>query len=132
MALQARQARIEISTNLREGVRRKLFLGIDARASGATGTSATVHDISETGLLIESDLNLNLRDVVEVELPQANIRSAEVVWLSGTLAGCRFVERMTAGAVSAALLRGSFASLAPDKDSAGRPSSTPVVDNQSK
>lgn len=130
MALQARQARIEISTNLREGVRRKLLLGIDARASGGAGASATVHDISETGLLIESDLHLNLRDVVEVELPQADMRSAEVVWLSGTLAGCRFVEKLTTGAVSAALLRGSFASLAPEKDSADHPSSKPVVDNE--
>lgn len=113
MTLQARQARIESSGDLRDGVRRRLLLDVSARASGASVISATVHDISDTGLLIESDLSLSLGDVVEVELPQAQVRSAEVVWLNGRLAGCRFVERVTSGTVSAALLRGSFASLAP-------------------
>lgn len=43
--------------------------------------------------------------MIYVELPRLGRVSAEVAWSDGRLAGCRFLEPISSGAVSAALLR---------------------------
>jgi hypothetical protein len=56
-------------------------------------------------LLIEADLELEIGDEVEVELPEAGTTQAEVVWRSGNFFGCEFERAVTTAAVSAARLR---------------------------
>lgn len=108
MALKPQKALIEFSFDQRGRSRRKLRLEVNAQASGLQSSAAIVHDISETGLLIEISAILVVGDLIDVELSQTNVKLAEIVWVSGHLAGCRFVDHLTSGAISAALLQGSF------------------------
>jgi len=85
-----------------------VHLQVDAPAPNVPGATATIHNLSETGLLIETGASLSIGDTIEVELPRAGTRTAEVVWNGDGLFGCRFTEELTSGAVSAALLQGSF------------------------
>jgi hypothetical protein len=65
-----------------------------------------VRNLSSTGLLIETATALIVGETIEVDLPRAGSKSAEVVWSSDQLYGCRFTQVITEGAISAALLRG--------------------------
>ncbi len=114
MALKPQKALIESSFDQRGRGRRKLRLEINAQGSGIPSTVAVVHDISETGLLIEVGMDLAVGDVIDVELAQTNVKPAEVMWMSGDLAGCKFFEHLTSGSISAALLQGSFPLPAPN------------------
>lgn len=64
-------------------------------------------DISVGGFLLESSMALELGEKIEVELPEAGQVLARVAWNSGVFFGCRFVESVSRGVVSAALLRGA-------------------------
>jgi hypothetical protein len=81
-------------------------------ASSRGGTSVVVHNLSATGLLIESRECLDVDEVFEVELPGAEIRHASVVWRSDDFYGCEFAEAISTAAVSGARLRSPPPSLA--------------------
>ena len=87
----------------RSAVRRRLRLGMSASSSGHVAMALIVN-ISETGLLIETLLDLAVGDTLEVEIPGAIVTSARVVWTKGFLAGCEFARPVSIGAVSAAQL----------------------------
>ena len=108
--MHALPGRIEASPDARGRVRRKLFLRSDTVVAGSPSTTATVHNLSETGLLIETDVELSVGDSIEVGLPRAGLKSAKVVWTDDRLFGCSFAEEISTATVSAALLRGSFRS----------------------
>jgi hypothetical protein len=124
MALKPQKALIESSFDQRGRSRRKLRLEINAQASGLPSSAAIVHDISETGLLVEASASLAAGDVIDVELSHTNVKLAEVVWVSGHLAGCKFFENLTSGSISAALLQGSFTSAASGTRDGGETVST--------
>lgn len=85
--------------------RRKLCL--EARGALSSGLSAEilVHDISATGLLLESILPLAGDERIAIDLPEAGETWARVVWDSGKLFGCRFDTPISAAVLSAAQLR---------------------------
>ena len=64
-----------------------------------------IHDLSEEGLLIESAIPLAEGELIEVMLPETGSAQATVAWASDRFFGCRFVEPVSTGVVSAALLR---------------------------
>src|SRR4029450_4627975 len=70
-----------------------------------TGSDVRIHDVSETGLLIETAAELAVFDDLEIELPEVGFTPALVVWTSGRFYGCQFKERISQAAISAALLR---------------------------
>lgn len=107
MAELARLRTIETTRDARGSVRRKLRLQVGVPSLGSPDSTATIHDLSNDGLLIETTANLSIGDVFEVDLPEAALRMAEVVWKDDRLFGCRIVEAITPGVVSAALLRSS-------------------------
>ncbi|QGN53316.1 PilZ domain-containing protein [Novosphingobium sp. Gsoil 351] len=78
--------------------RRTLRLDID-------GATATVRNLSETGLLIESPNGLEVGDRVSIDLPMADLSEARVIWARAPFYGCEFVSPISRAAVSAALLR---------------------------
>ena len=84
----------------RRSARRSLKLG-----AVGDGTAVTVHDISLTGLLMESPAPMLVGASFEVELPHAGAVPAVVVWNSGEFYGCEFHEPVSPAAVSAALLQ---------------------------
>jgi len=65
----------------------------------------TIHDISNTGLLLETGASLAERQKFDVELPEIGVTQATVVWASARYFGCRFNAPVSRAAVSAALLR---------------------------
>ena len=87
--------------------RRKLSLGSNLPA---TGDEVTIHDVSSTGMLIETAAEIAPFDGLEIDLPEVGITQAIVIWNSGRFYGCEFNERISQAAVSAALLRGAPAS----------------------
>ena len=64
-----------------------------------------VHNISSTGLLLEGAVMLATGDVFEIDLPQAGVTAATVVWTSGALYGCQFDTPISPATLSAAQLR---------------------------
>lgn len=91
----------------RGGSRRNLQLV--AFASGFHETSnAVIRNLSQTGLLIESETVLQTGDRIEVELPRAGPCPAKVIWQKANLAGCQFVTPISQSAVSASLLLSPF------------------------
>ena len=82
-------------------------LRLEAQGALATGdsTDVVVHDVSVTGLLLESTVSLSQGDTIEIDLPFAGPTGSKVVWSSGNLYGCQFEEPISAAALSAAQLQ---------------------------
>jgi hypothetical protein len=96
----------------RSAARRKLRL--EARGSTAVEPAAQVlmHDLSETGALIETTAELSTGEHLEVHIPEAGATRGTIVWNSGRFFGCQFAAPIPRAAVSAAMLR-SPAAIAP-------------------
>lgn len=104
MALQARLAASKAG-NRRSSPRRTLSL----QSTLVDGEEVIIHDISNTGLLLETTALLTERQALDVELPEVGIVQANVVWRSSRFVGCRFAKPVSQAAVSAALLRNPIA-----------------------
>ena len=89
----------------RGSARRKLSLPAGGVQNGNTGIKVLIHNISETGLLLESDVDLSAGDRIEIDLPHAGDRWATVVWVSDRFLGCRFDTPVSPATLSAAQLR---------------------------
>ena len=97
-------ARLERSQphDRRSKPRHRLRLGTNIKA---TGENASVHDISSTGMLIETTVDLQPLDALEVDLPENGPTEALVMWSSGQFYGCEFKQPLSKAAISAAFLR---------------------------
>ena len=73
-------------------------------AGGDAGHNVTVLNLSESGLLLETGLELAAGDSIDVTLPHVGARRARVIWSGSRLAGCKFDRPLTRGALSAARL----------------------------
>ena len=89
----------------RGAARRTLRLAVEGRSEAGEG-AVTVHNISATGLLIETALPLSEGDSFAVDLPEAEDSTAHVVWASPPMYGCRLDAELGTAALSAARLRG--------------------------
>jgi hypothetical protein len=104
--LPARQTGIcEEYSDQRGARRRKLRLEAQASSSAQQSHVILLHDLSQGGLLIETDADLRLGEIIGVSLSADQSRDARVVWNSGNLFGCTFSPPLPAAWVSAALLR---------------------------
>lgn len=89
----------------RNGTRRRLHLQVDGATGDGAPLNVTVLDLSQSGLLLRTSAELAVDEVLEVELPIAGSQSAQVVWTSHELFGCRFDTPISKAAVSAAQLQ---------------------------
>lgn len=89
----------------RGSARRKLRLDTVGKAAARGSTPVGIHDLSTSGMLIETSVDLAVGEAIEIELPRTGPQTAKVMWTSGRFYGCRFVEPIPPAAVSAALLR---------------------------
>lgn len=89
---------------------RRRTLQLEAQGSRASGsaTAVQVHNISATGLLIESGAGLEIGEVIVVDLPQAGATPATVIWSSGGLFGCEFDAPLSTAVLSAVELRSAI------------------------
>ncbi|HET6526062.1 helix-turn-helix domain-containing protein [Sphingopyxis sp.] len=99
----------DASTGKRRAARRKLLLEVKG-AHADSSVTARIHNISLTGMLIESDALLAVADLIDVELPHAGTVTTKLVWASGQLYGCEFETPISPAALAAAQLRGDAAS----------------------
>ena len=74
-----------------------------------TGIDVQIHNISGTGLLLESDVKLAAGDRIEIELPHAGDITAVVIWASGRHFGCQFEGPVSPATLSAVELKSAIA-----------------------
>lgn len=87
--------------------RRRLLLKTAGALESGARASVLIHDLSETGLLMESATELEITETIDLELPEAGAVKARVVWASGPLYGCSFERPLTSFELGAAQLRGA-------------------------
>lgn len=86
------------------GARRMLRL--ETRGLTAAGAAPVrVHNVSATGLLIETGAPLARGEALAVELPHAGLIAADVIWSSGAFHGCQFAAPIDPATLSAIALR---------------------------
>ena len=109
MPLLPRKAKIETSIDNRKRQRHKLFLEVEGGEHGTASDAVLVHDILDTGLLIETTSELGVGEIIEVNLPNAGVlMEAEIMWAAGQIYGCKFTRERTQAAMGAELLGGRF------------------------
>lgn len=105
----ARLERIE-GRSRRASSRLKLSLGA---VLPSTGEDVVIHDLSATGILIQTNAGLHTSEKLQVDLPEIGLTLAKVVWSSGDYFGCQFERPLPKAALSAAVLRNPFEPAAP-------------------
>jgi transcriptional regulator with XRE-family HTH domain len=110
----------------RRNNRRNLRLQTQGASAARGAAEVLIHNISASGLLLESRIVLAPGEEIAIELPHAGMTAARVVWASGQLYGCEFEVALSAGALSAVELRSTVSRdiASPDK----QPSSPPAED----
>jgi transcriptional regulator with XRE-family HTH domain len=89
--------------------RRTLRLETQGALASGHATNVMLHNVSATGLLLESAVLLTVGETLEIDLPQVGATAAKVIWVSGALYGCQFETPISAAALSAAQLRSAVA-----------------------
>ena len=95
----------ETEGDRRRSARRALRLDVESTAESRGIAHVTIHDLSLTGVLIETSTPLGAGETFEVDVPGTGKIEATVVWNSGEFYGCQFQESISTAALSAALLR---------------------------
>ncbi len=88
----------------RAALRRTLRLQVNAQLSD-DAVEAEIRNLSEKGLLVETTVDLVIGEILHLDLPEAGIIEATVVWRRGPYFGCEFKAALPKRLVSAALLR---------------------------
>lgn len=86
---------------------RRLRVLLETQGALESGESASVvlHNFSETGVLLESPVDLEIGETIELDLPEAVQARARVVWASERLYGCAFEDAVPAATLNAVQLR---------------------------
>jgi PilZ domain len=101
-------ARLEtLATDERRSQKRRR-LHLEA-ALATSDDEALIHDISATGVLLETDAELEPFESLQFDLPEIGATQAVVIWSSGRYFGCEFTTPISKAAISAALLRAAAA-----------------------
>lgn len=87
--------------------RRTLQLETQGVTTLGDAAHVLIHNVSTTGLLLETQVPLSAGLQLMIELPQAGPMLATVMWQSGHLFGCQFDAPITSAVLSAAQLRGA-------------------------
>ena len=89
----------------RAATRVHMRLETSGSLGGRQGSTVLIHNLSATGMLIETASDLDIGQRIAVTLPEAPDCTATIVWRSEALAGCRFDRPLSRAALSAARLR---------------------------
>lgn len=99
--------------------RHLLKLRVPGSTQSERGVVVLIHDLSLTGLLIETSADLSVGAVLEIQLPEAGTTHATVVWNGGRYFGCQFHVPISRGGLSAALLKSPTEGHPPDTAGTG-------------
>lgn len=103
-SLRAHIANPAETTDRRRTERRMLRLDVTAQSSSSE-SAVIIHDLSRTGLLIETDADFAIGETFLLVLPELGATPARVVRSDGSRFGCEFLSPVPASAISAALLK---------------------------
>lgn len=95
----------EISGSRRGAARMRMRLETPGSLDRGEGATVVIHNLSATGMLVETASDLAVGQRIVVALPEARDVAATVVWRSEALAGCRFDQPLSRATLSAAQLR---------------------------
>ena len=102
--------------------RRALWLETSGLVLGGESANVTIHNISAAGLLLESALDLAVGEPLAVDLPEAGMVAAKIVWRSERLYGCAFEQALSEAALAAAQLQSAPAvPITPARAPSGEP-----------
>ena len=113
MTMLARFETTEDFGNRRYSDRRLLKLQVAGVLADGPGVDVFIHDLSLSGLLIETWANLAVGTQIEVDLPEAGKTIARVAWSTGHYFGCQFNSPIPTAALSAAILKNPIAAPRP-------------------
>lgn len=88
--------------------RRSLRLDVQGASLARGELRATIYNMSATGILIQTDEDLAIGEIIDIALPDAKPVSAQVMWLDKGHFGCAFRSAVSAATISAVLLRAPF------------------------
>jgi hypothetical protein len=94
-----------VRSNRRGSDRHVLKLRVPGSTPSQSAAVVLIHDLSRTGLLIETPGGLDVGSDLEIDLPETGARQARVIWNSGHYFGCQFHAPISKGGLSAALLK---------------------------
>jgi hypothetical protein len=109
MAMLARFEATQDNFSRRGAARRPLGLQVSGVLPDGPGVDVLIHDLSLTGLLIETWANLKVGTPIEVDLPEAGKTVARVAWGSDRYFGCQFETPISSAVLSAAVLKNPIA-----------------------
>jgi transcriptional regulator with XRE-family HTH domain len=101
------KAHLQPDAAQRTDARRALHLQTSGRVKNGPEANVTIHNISAAGLLIETALELAIGERLELDLPEAGIADAVIVWNSANLYGCAFEQALNPAELAATQLRAS-------------------------
>lgn len=107
MALRARLIRQTEDLERRGAERHPMRMQVLASARDET-SNAMLHDLSRTGMRLETSVPLAPGDEFSVELTADQSVVARVVWREGNVSGCEFLQPLSETAVMETLLRSPF------------------------
>ena len=110
MVLTAHLDPVTEANGTRRADRRALRLQTSGTPDSGRGSNVTVHNISPSGLLLETEMPLAHGESLRVDLPNAGAVEAQIVWSSGQFFGCAFVDALTGADLSAVQLKADSAS----------------------
>lgn len=93
----------------RSETRRHLLFATTARGEDGDSQPVLVRDISESGLLLETEEGALLDRSITVLLPEAGEVAAQVIWQGDKLAGCRLQGHLSQVAIDAVRAKGEAA-----------------------
>ncbi|MDC8755347.1 helix-turn-helix domain-containing protein [Erythrobacter sp. sf7] len=106
MAIRAHLDQSVARESQRSAHRRSLRLETSGALPGSGESNVVIHNISATGLLIETGLEVAVGEELAIDLPAAGQVFARIIWRSDRLYGCAFSQPLNAGALAAAQLKG--------------------------
>ena len=108
MALKAHLENSSLSSSqgeARQQERRALFLETSGTLPGGLEANVIIHNISKSGLLLETELALSLDERLVLDLPEVGAVRAVIVWQSGFLFGCAFEKEIDQSAFAGSSAR---------------------------
>ncbi|HSJ79536.1 MAG TPA: helix-turn-helix domain-containing protein [Erythrobacter sp.] len=106
MAIKAHLGSPTATDSQRANPRRALRLEASGLGPDGEEANVTIHNISAAGLLLETGLALTTGEQLALDLPEAGIVTAVIVWRSERLFGCAFEHALGPAALAAAQLQG--------------------------
>jgi hypothetical protein len=96
------QLKYSNSADERNAERYRLLLAASGEKPGNGLIDVTVHDLSTSGFLVETQAPLSVGSEILLDIPGAGSVAAEVAWNSGNFFGGQFAKPLSPAAVTAA------------------------------